>query len=314
MPNLENQKRIQKKGFAFHMKQNRQFILLCLPAMILLFVFCYIPMAGISFSFFDFNLRGGINIREVVGFDYFIQFFKALNFSRIIKNTVLLSTLSILISFPIPIIFALMLNEVRSKAFKRTAQTITYMPHFISTVIVVSILQDLVNPNNGIINQALLSMNVIQSPINFMMEPKWFRTLYIGSDIWQHFGWNSILYLAALSSVDQQLYEAATIDGAGKWKQLLKITLPCISPVIVTMLILSFGSVMNVGFEKVWLMMNDATRETAEVIATYTYEKGIIGNNFGFGTAVGLLNAVINLILLVIFNKICRKVSEVSLW
>ena len=296
------------------MKQNRQFILLCLPAMILLFVFCYIPMAGISFSFFDFNLRGGINIREVVGFDYFIQFFKALNFSRIIKNTVLLSTLSILISFPIPIIFALMLNEVRSKAFKRTAQTITYMPHFISTVIVVSILQDLVNPNNGIINQALLSMNVIQSPINFMMEPKWFRTLYIGSDIWQHFGWNSILYLAALSSVDQQLYEAATIDGAGKWKQLLKITLPCISPVIVTMLILSFGSVMNVGFEKVWLMMNDATRETAEVIATYTYEKGIIGNNFGFGTAVGLLNAVINLILLVIFNKICRKVSEVSLW
>lgn len=305
---------LEKKSFWTNIKENKQYIILCIPAIVLLFIFCYIPMYGISISFTDFSLRKGILGSDFVGLKWFKQFFSSIYFGRILSNTVLLSVLGIIISFPIPIIFSLLLNEIKPGLFKKVTQTVSYMPHFISTVIVVGLMVNMFSPVNGVINKLLLGIGVIDKGINFFYEPSWFRPLYIGSEIWQHFGWNSIIYIAALSSIDYQLYEAAKIDGADNMRQLWSITLPSIAPVIVTMLILSFGSIMSVGFEKVLLMYNPATYSTADVISTFTYREGIINNNFGYGSAVGLFNSITNLILLIIFNKICQKVSDISLW
>lgn len=308
-----NLKRLSIRGIGKSLKQNNQFILLCLPGVVLTFIFNYVPMYGVLMSFSDYSIRKGLFGSEFVGLKWFEQFFSSVYFGRIFSNTIILSVLNILIAFPIPIIFALMLNEINFRPFKKIVQTVSYMPHFISTVIVVALMMTMMSPNTGVVNQLLMKFG-LDKGINFFFEPSWFRPLFIGSDIWQNFGWNSILYLAALSSVDQQLYEAAKIDGAGKWRQLFSITIPSISPVIITMLILSFGSMMNVGYEKVILMYTPATYQTADIISTYTYRTGICDMNLGYGAAVGLFNSVVNVILIVIFNKICQKVSSISLW
>lgn len=295
-------------------RRDKQFWLLCLPGLLLLLVFSYFPMYGILLSFFDYSIRGGLFGSEFVGLKYFIEFFTGPYFWRLMKNTLLLNVLNILFTFPLPIVFALMLNEINNKFFKKFTQTVSYMPHFISTVIVVGIMTNMFSPTSGVVNKVLISLGVTDKEINFFLDPSWFRPLYIGSEIWQHFGWNSIIYLASLASVDSQLYDAAKVDGAGKWRQLWSVTLPGIANVTITMLILSLGSLMNVGFEKVLLMYDPATYSSSDVIATYTYREGIVGGQLGYGSAVSLFNSVINLALLVAFNKISKKVSEVSLW
>lgn len=296
------------------LKHDRGYLLLCAPAIILVFIFSYLPMYGIYLAFTDFSIRAGILGSPFVGFKWFQRFFESIYFWRILKNTVLLSALTILFTFPLPIVFALLLREVKNTAVRKAAQTISYMPHFISTVIVVGIMTDLFSPSGGVINEVLMALGIFDSPVNFFYEAKYFRMLYIGSEIWQHFGWNSIIYIATILSIDPQLYEAAEMDGAGKWKQMLHVTLPGIRDVTVTLLILAFGSVMSVGFEKVLLMYNPATWETSDVIATFTYREGILAGELGYGSAVSIFNSVINLVLLVVFNCIARRVSEVSLW
>ncbi len=288
--------------------------LLCLPGLLLIVVFSYFPMYGVLFSFSDYSIRLGLFGSEFVGLSYFREFITGPYFWRLIRNTVLLNLMNLLFSFPFPIIFALLLNEVRSKALKRTIQTITYMPHFISTVIVVGIMCTMLSPSSGIINKILVNLGVLEEPVHFMYRSLWFRPLYVVSEVWQHFGWNSIIYLAALTGVDEQLYEAAELDGANRWKKLVHITLPAIMPTIVTMLILNIGSLMNVGFEKVLLMQDPSTYSVSDVIQTYVYREGLLGSKMGYSSAVNLFNSVINIALVVSFNKISRKVSEVSLW
>lgn len=293
---------------------DRQYWLLCLPGLLLLIVFSYLPMYGILLAFFDYSIRGGLFGSTFVGLQYFQEFLTGPFFWRLLGNTLALSFLGILFKFPFPIVFALALNEVRLKWFKKGVQTISYMPHFVSTVIVVGIMTNMFSPTSGIINKLLLSMGIVKNPINFFYEAAWFRPLYIGSDIWQSFGWDSIIYLAALTSVDADLYEAAELDGAGRWKKMWHVTLPGIANVVITMLILSLGSLMSVGFEKVLLMQKETTYSTSDVISTYTYREGIVGGRLGYGQAVSLFNSVVNLVLLVTFNKIAKKASEVSLW
>lgn len=296
------------------MRRDWQFWLLCLPSIVILFIFCYVPMYGVSFAFFDYSISSGLVGSEFVGWRWFEKFFSSYYFWRILKNTILLNLLNIIFTFPCPIVLALMLNSVRNKPYKKVVQTISYLPHFISTVIVVGMMRNLLSPTSGIVNNLLIRLGIVDKSINFFYEANWFRPLYIISEIWQHIGWNSIIYLSALSAIDTQLYDAAKIDGANYFQELFNVTLPGISSTIITLFVLSFGQIMNVGFEKVLLMYNPSTYSTSDVIATFTYREGILGSQLGYGTAVGLFNSLINIILIVIFNGISRKVSEISLW
>jgi putative aldouronate transport system permease protein len=292
--------------------RDRYLLLMALLPVVWYVVFCYVPMYGVLISFKDFSIGKGIMGSPWVGFKHFAQFFHSIYFIRLLRNTLLLSVLGLVVGFPVPIIFALMLNEFRDGPFKRVVQTISYLPHFVSLVVVVGMLVNFLSPSGGIVTTVLARMGI--EPIAFMSTPAWFRPLYIGSDIWQNFGWDSIIYLAALSSVDPELYDAARVDGAGRWKQLLHVTLPSIAPTIVILLILSLGNLMSVGFEKIILMYNSSTYEVADVINTYVYRAGLLTARYSFGAAVGLFNSAINIVLLVIANSIARRVSAVSLW
>ncbi len=293
-------------------KKNRYLLLMLFPVILYFVVFCYIPMLGNIMAFENYSVGKGFFHSEWVGFRWFRDFFSSVYFGRLMKNTLLISIYSLIIGFPIPIIFALLLNEIKDGPFKRITQTISYLPHFISVVVVVGLLFNFLSPIDGVVNVFLKSIG--KDAVNFMSEPGWFRTLYVGSNIWQNFGWDSIIYLAALSSVDPQLYEAAQIDGAGKFKQMLHVTLPAIMPTIIILLIMNVGNIMNVGFEKIILMYSPATYETADVISTYVYRRGILGSQFSFSASVGLFNSVINFALLYTVNKISNRVSEISLW
>jgi putative aldouronate transport system permease protein len=287
-------------------------ILLILPAVAYFVIFHYAPMYGLVIAFKRYYVSKGIWGSPWVGFQWFGQFFRSVYFTRLIGNTLAISVYSIVFGFPIPIVFALLLNEVRNDRYKRVIQTVSYLPHFISTVVVVAILQMLLSMQDGVINELLARMG--GQKINFLMEPKWFRPLYVGSGIWQQYGWNSIIYLAAITGVDLSLYEAAHMDGSSRWQNIWHITLPCILPTIGTLLILRIGNIMSVGFEKIILMYNEKTFVTADVISTYTYRRGILNADYSFATAVGLFNSVINLVVLVTANRMSRKLTEVSLW
>ena len=295
-----------------NIKKDKYLLILVAPIVVYYFVFSYIPMYGTIIAFKDFTPGKGIWKSQWVGLKWFKEFFNSIYFGRLISNTIILSVYSLLVGFPAPIIFALLINEVDNKAFKRTAQTISYLPHFISLVVVVGIMTNFLSPTDGIIN--ILRKNMGLSPIDFMGDAKWFRTLYVGSGVWQNFGWNSIIYMAALTSIDPQLYEAATIDGAGRWKQMTNITLPGIMPTAVMLLILALGGLMNIGFEKIILMYSPATYSVADVISTYVYRRGILKSQYSFGAAVGLFNSIINFILLISVNKISKSVTNVGLW
>jgi len=256
-------------------------------------------MYGVIIAFKNFNMRLGIMKSPFVGFDNFERFLTHPYTWRLLRNTVLLSFYQIIFAFPVPIIFALMLNEVRHQKYKKLVQTVSYLPNFISSVAVVGMIVMMLSPSSGFVNKVLVSWFGVE-PIYFMTEQRWFRPIYILSGIWQSTGWNAIIYLAALSAIDQQLYEAATIDGAGRFKQIWHITLPSIKPTIVILFILSLGSMLSVGSEKIILMYSPITYEVADVISTFVYRVGLFDAQYSYSTAIGLMNSVINLILLIV--------------
>ncbi|MGG4103763.1 ABC transporter permease subunit [Paenibacillus lautus] len=284
--------------------------LLILPVMYLL-IFKYGPMIGNVIAFRRFMPGGSIYGEKWVGLHYFNMFVHDPAFWNVFKNTLLLGALSLLFTFPVPIIFALLLNEVKSKRFKKFVQTASYLPHFLSIVIVAGMILQLTSVN-GSVNSLVEFFN--GERINFMQRAEWFRTIYISSEIWQGMGWGAILYLAALTTIDESLYEAARIDGANRWKQTLFVTIPGIVPTIVTLLILNMGAFLAVGFEKILLLYNPVIYETADVISTYLYRVGLVSNNFSYATAIGLFESVIGLILVFSVNAISRRLTDRSLW
>lgn len=292
-------------------KRNKTVYLMALPMLIFFIIFRYAPMLGITIAFQDFNPRAGIWGSPWVGLKHFRDFLSGFYFWRIFKNTILINLLGLIFSFPAPIILALLINEVRLKWFKRTAQTITYLPHFISTVVFCGIITDFVS-GQGLITQILVSLGYPEG--NLLAKPELFRPIFIISDIWKSAGWGSIVYIAALTGIDPQLYEAAQVDGASRMRQLLNITIPGIAPTIVLMLILRIGSMMTLDFERIILLYNPVIYETADVISSYVYRKGLLENNYSFSTAVDAFNSVINFSLVVFANKISRRVNETSLW
>lgn len=293
------------------LRKHKGVYLLFLPVLAYFIIFNYIPMYGVTIAFKEFNPRKGILGSPWLGFGYFKAFFSSYYFWRLIRNTLTISLLDILWGFPAPIILALLINEVRSNGFKRTIQTLTYLPHFISLVVVCGMIIDF-SSGSGVVNDIIDFLGGERS--NLLARPELFRSVYISTNIWQQIGWGSIIYLATLSSVDPSLYEAAVIDGANRWRQTWAITLPSIMPTIVILLILRLGRMMNVGFEKIILLYNAVTYETADVISTFVYRKGLLEFDYSYAAAVGLFNALINFSLLVFTNRMSRKFSETSLW
>ena len=291
--------------------RNRTVYLMAVPVVAFFLIFYYVPMFGLVISFKRFTPALGIFDSPWVGLKYFEDFFQSYFAFRIIRNTILLSVLSLIWGFPAPIVLALLINEVRSTRFKRSVQSLTYLPHFISLVVVCGLLLEFAQ-SSGLFND--LRGWFGGEPVSFFQDPRYFRSFYIGSDIWQEIGWGSIIYLAALSVIDPQLYEAATIDGAGRLRQLRHVTLPSIAPTIVVLLILRLGQLMTVGHEKIILLYNPTIYETADVISTFVYRKGLLDFSWSYGTAVGLFNSLINLALVVTANWISRRVNETSLW
>lgn len=293
------------------LKRNWGTYLLIVPVLIYYIIFCYKPMYGAIIAFKDFNPTEGIMGSDWVGLEHFKTFFDNPDFARIVRNTLTISITNIIFGFPAPIILALLFNEIRSKKFKSVAQTISYLPHFISLVVVCGLIKTFVN-SGGIIHQLVSAFG--GSNVGLLSREECFLPIYVLSDIWQGIGWNSIIYLAALSGVDQQLYEAAKIDGAGKWKQVIHVTIPSIMPTIIIMLILRLGSLLSIGYEKVILLYNPLIYETSDVISSYVYRVGLGGQQWSYSAAVGLLNSIINFAIVIIANKISSKVSETSLW
>ena len=293
-------------------KRYKQLYLLAIIPFLFVVLFNYIPMSGILLAFKDYSLRKGILGSPWAGLKYFRQLFTIPIFPTILKNTIVLSIESMIFSFPFPIILALAFNEIRSSRWKKTLQTISFAPYFISTVVVVSIVFQMFSFRYGVIN--VIGNKLGLESVNFLGSSGFFKPSYIISGIWQGAGYSSILYIAALAGVDVSLYEAAAIDGASRVQKVLHVDLPCITPTIVITLILSAGNILSVGFEKAYLLQNPANYEVSEIIATYVYKTGIEQAQFSFSTAVGLFNAVVNCILLIIVNKIAGKISETSLF
>ncbi|UVI30620.1 ABC transporter permease [Paenibacillus spongiae] len=293
-------------------KRHWELYLLVLLPVLYLIVFKYVPMVGVQIAFKDFNVIKGIWGSPWVGFKHFENFFHSPNFWLLIKNTIGISLYSLIAGFPVPILLALALNEVRTGFFKRSVQMITYAPHFISTVVMVSIIVLILTPHVGIVDRLFTFLGLPTT--NFLGVPEYFKSIYVWSGVWQELGYASIIYIAALAGVDPSLYEAARMDGASRLKKIIHIDLPALVPITIIMLILSLGSVMGVGFEKIYLMQNPLNASSSEVISTYVYKVGLVGANFSFSAAVGLFNSMINLVLLLSVNFIARRVSQTSLW
>jgi putative aldouronate transport system permease protein len=286
--------------------------LMFLPVLVFFVIFHYLPMYGVQIAFRKFSATRGILGSPWRGFYYFERFFNSYQFTQLIGNTLGISLYMLVVGFPAPILLALMMNELHSERFKRTVQTITYAPHFISTVVMCSMVILFLSPSSGIINKLIELLG--GQPVYFMGKPEYFKTIYVLSGVWQNTGWGSIIYMAALSGVDPELHEAATIDGASRLQRVLHINLPSLMPTAIVLLILNAGGLMSVGFEKVFLLMNDLNRSSAEVISTFVYQRGLLDRDYSYASAIGLFNSVINLILLVLVNSISRKVSDTSLW
>ena len=293
-------------------RQHWQFYLLVLIPLIYMFIFNYIPMLGLQIAFKQFSAVKGIWGSPWLGLKNFQRFVSAYNFNTIIWNTISISMYSIVAGFPFPIIFALLLNEIGNRTFRKTVQMVSYAPHFISTIVVVSMLHQMLSLRFGIVNNILAAIGLER--INFMSEPGMFKTIYVFSGIWQGTGYKAIIYIAALSAIDPTLYEAATIDGATRFQRALHINIPSILPTAVILLIMDMGHVMNVGVDKMLAMQNSANMNVSEVVSTYVYNIGIINADFSYATAAGMFNSVINLILVLIVNYTARRLSNVSLW
>lgn len=309
---LPNSPASAKPEWIKKLSDGKYLMMLVAPAVICLALFYYFPMYGLIISFKDYKPFIGLWESDWVGFDNFVRFFNYKYAWRMIKNTFLLSFWNLLWGFPAPIILALILNECQNMKFKKFVQTVSYMPHFFSTVIIVGLLTMMLSPSSGLITKALENIGI--DNINLLADARYFRTIYIASGIWQQLGWGAIVYLAALTNIDPQLYEAAVVDGAGKWRCLWSITLPSIIPTIITMFLLRMGSIFNVGFEKAFLLQTPATYETSEIISTYVYLQGLMNNSYSYGAAVGLFNSLVSLALVIISNYVAKTVSETSLW
>lgn len=286
--------------------------LMVIPVLLYYIIFCYKPMYGAVIAFQDYSVADGIMGSPWVGLKHFKDFVMEPDFWRLIKNTLAISIYGLIFGFPAPIIFALLLNEIRQKKFKRLVQTASYLPHFISIVVICGMISNFVS-RDGFIS-ILFARITGREPVAMLSNKAYYLPIYIISNIWQGMGWDAIIYIAALAGVDASLYEAASIDGAGKWKQLLHVTLPSIIPTIIIMFILRIGSVLNVGYEKTLLLYNPLIYERADIISTYTYRLAFSGQQWSYTTAIGLFNSVINFMLVVIVNKICDKVNGTSLW
>ena len=300
-----------KQSFLAGVKESKALYLLMLPSVIIFLLFTYYPMYGVIIAFKNFTPADGIFGSEWVGLQNFIQYFNSYQFGLTIRNTIVISLYTILVTFPLPIALALMCNQIRAKKFKKFFQVSTYLPHFISTVVMCGMLILFLSPSTGIISK-IVGLFGFELP-NLMGSAAAFPHIYVWSEAWQHVGWDSILYIATLSSVDPSLYEAATMDGAGKWKKMLHVDVPALMPTVTIMLILRMGSVMSVGFEKVYLLQNTLNSSTSEIISTYVYKMGLISNQYSLSSAIGLFNNVINLALLLLVNAISKKISDTSL-
>lgn len=304
--------RKRAKRLLLPLRRHWQLYLLIAPVLIYFIIFHYWPMYGVQIAFKDFLGTKGILGSPWVGFAHFERFFNSFFFERLLLNTIGISLYELAVGFPIPILLALLIHEVRNNAFKRFVQTVTYAPHFLSVVILVGIIMIFLSPSTGIVNRVITLLG--GEAIYFMTEPAWFKTIYVLSGVWQHMGWSSIIYLAALTAIDPQLHEAARVDGASRLRRIWHINLPGIRPTIMILLILNIGSLMGVGFEKVFLMQNSLNREASDVFSTYVYRSGILGAQYSFSAAVGLFNSIVNFILLLTVNGIVRKMNQASLW
>lgn len=292
-------------------KRSKYLYLMFIIPTIYFLIFHYAPMGGIIIAFKNYNFVEGVLGSEWVGFKHFKSFILDPYFWKLVRNTIVINVYMLIFFFPAPIILALLLNEVTHSFFKRFVQTISYLPHFLSTVVVSGMIVTFVS-SDGLINQIVTYFN--GAPIQFLMMPEWFRTIYVSSEVWQGLGWGAIIYLAALSSVDPELYEAATIDGANRWHKIIHVTLPGIAPVVTIMFLLTLGNIMSVGFEKILLLYSGPTYETADVISTFVYRRGLLNNDFSYATAVGLFQSVIVLAFIIVSNKVAKKISDTSLW
>lgn len=295
---------IRQKPLKKRILDNWQLYAMLLIPVVVTIIYKYAPMYGIQIAFRDYKASQGMFGSEWVGLQWFERFFSSPNCIRMIKNTILLSLYGLLWSFPIPIIMALMINQLRFHRFKRIVQTVLYAPHFISIMVVCGMIRIFLSPSGGLINLLL------GTSIDFLTESSAFRTIYIASGIWQDAGWGMIVYMATLSNIDTIHYEAAKIDGASVFQRIRYIDIPELIPTIVLMLIMSAGNLMNVGFEKVWLLQSDLNKATSDVIAVYVYQQGIENAKYSYSTAVGLFNTVVNIILLIVVNKICSRLSD----
>lgn len=301
-----------KPSILKQIKRDQIFLLLLAPVLVYYILFRYVPMFGIVISFKDYNLFKGLTGSQWVGLKYYKLFLENPDALIIIKNTVVLGGYKLLFGFPAPIVLALLLNELRSKVYKRFVQTVSYLPYFLSTVVVSSIIVMLLSPSTGWLNHMLQRLGF--PTINFLQESEWFRTIYVSSEIWQQVGWGSIIFLAAITTIDPQLYEAAKMDGAGRLRQIWHVTLPGIATTVVIMFILQIGHVLEIGFEKVFLLSNAATYDTSDVISTYVYRVGLLQSGFSYGTAIDLFMGIIGFILVYTSNKLSRRFGETSLW
>lgn len=309
------QKKLYKESFweraKKDIKKNKVLYLLVLLPLAYYIIFQYVPMYGVVIAFKRYIPALGINDSPWVGFSHFKKFFESVYFWRILKNTFRISFFSIMFGFPAPILLALLINELSNKYFVKSVQTITYLPHFVSMVVICGIIKSFTG-TNGIITNILSYFT--HDTTSVLMHPEYFTAVYVLSNIWQGIGWGSIIYFAALTNINSELYEACEIDGGGRLRQAIHVTIPGILPTIIIMLIMRVGSILNVGYEKIILLYNPLTYKTADVISTYVYRKGLLENNYSYATAVGLFNSVVNVIFLCLCNRFCRKVSDTSLW
>lgn len=305
----------KKKLLRKNVKRDKYLILMMVPVVLYYLIFCYLPMTGLWISFTDFKPGQGIAglfTGEFVGLKWFKQFFGSPYAWRLVRNTFLLSFYSLIFGFPIPILFAVCITQIRSKFLQKGAQVITYLPYFISTVVIAGMVINFLSPSSGIINQFIQMFG--GEPINFMGLPQYFRAIYVISGSWQSFGFNSIIFVAAIMGISPELYEAMRVDGANKRQIIWRLVLPSIKPTIILLLIMNLGKILNVGFEKVYLMYNSGIYETADVIQTYVYRQGIGSHNYSYATAVGLFNSLVGFVLVFLANRVSRKLTETSIW
>lgn len=305
---------LNKKTIWQRMWEYKMYYLFLLPAIVWFLMFCYYPMYGVTLAFKNFKYSKGILGSPWVGTFYFKQFLNDSYFWKILRNTVSIAGLKIICGFPMPIILALLLNEVRHPKFKKVVQTLSYLPHFVSWVVVISLAEKILSPYNGLLNDLRALLDPDAKAIFYLGETKYFYGIVLILDIWKGVGWGSIIYLAAIAGIDPTLYEVAELDGASRLQKCLHVTLPGIAPTICILMIMNMGGILNAGFDQIYLMQKAANLSVSEVLDTYVVKKGLLGGQFGYSTAIGLFKSVFSMIFVITVNTICRKIGEVSLW